>query len=199
MTAGGLQARRPLAVRDLRYSFEMLLAPLSPGKGSLHRFVGFEVAGWIREAIVQDHHDVGTETDLNVNGDFGTQKMRASVQVRLKSNAIFADIAKGTQAENLVPAAVGKDRPIPSHKLMQAAESCHGLVTGPQKKVIRVTQKNLDVKIPQLVRHHRFHGGLRTDGHEDRRLDDAVRRVQPSTPGVGLRIFGQKLELHISI
>jgi hypothetical protein len=39
-----------------------------------------------------------------------------------------------------------------------------------------------------------FDRGLRADGHEDRRFDGPVRRVQQSRAGAGVRAFGDDFE-----
>ena len=126
------------------------MTAFGPGQGSLHRSFGFEVAGGIGQAIIQNHHDVGAESRLNVDCNLRTEEMSAAVQVRLESHAVFADVAQRAQAENLISAAVGQDRPIPSHESMQSAESCDRFVSRPQEKVIGIAKQNLDIEVAQL-------------------------------------------------
>src|SRR6266850_913209 len=102
------------------------------------------MAGRVSQAVIQDHQDVRAESHLNVDRRFGTQKMCAAVQMRLKSNSVIADVTQRAEAEDLIAAAVRQYRPVPSHEFMQAAQACDGFVSGPQEEVIRIAKKNLN-------------------------------------------------------
>ena len=106
----------------------------------MHRFFGFEAACGICETIVEDHHDIRTKRGLNVNGLFWTQEVRAPIQVGLEADAVFIEIAQGTQAEYLVATAVGQDRAVPCHEAMQSSQLLDRLMSGSQKEVIRIAQ-----------------------------------------------------------
>src|SRR5262249_31029181 len=94
----------------------MPMTPVRPGQGSLHRLVCLPVACGISQTVIQDHHNVGSERCLNVYRNLRAQEVRASIQMGLKADAVFADTAKLTEAEDLVPSAVGQYRPVPTHK-----------------------------------------------------------------------------------
>src|SRR2546427_7451249 len=95
-----------------------------------------EVGSRVGEAIIQNHHDVRAKRDLNINRELGAQEMRAAVEMRLEPDAVFTDIAQRTQAEDLKSAAVGEDRPVPSHEPVEPAQTRHRLLSGPQEEVV---------------------------------------------------------------
>src|SRR4051794_8796422 len=82
------------------------------------------------------------------------------------------------KTEDLKAAAVGQQRAIPVHELVQPAEMLHRLATGPQIQVVRVAEDYAGAETPQLFGRHRLDTGLRAHGHEHRRLYRAVWRLQ---------------------
>ena len=86
------------------------------------------MGGRIRQALVEDHGDVGTEVRLDVDGALGRQQVARAVEVRLKLGALFGDGAPIGQAEDLIAAAVGQDRPVPADEPVQAAQRGDQLV-----------------------------------------------------------------------
>ena len=85
--------------------------------------------------------------------------------------------AQGAEAEYLIAAAVGEDRPVPSHESMQTTQLCDRFMTRTKEEVIGIAEKNLDLELAQLFRRHRLHRRLRADRHEDRRLNYSVSGV----------------------
>src|SRR5712691_4369015 len=81
--------------------------------------------------------------------------------------------------------------------MMEPSQTGHSLMSWSQEKVIGVAKENLDTQVPELTRHHCLYRRLCAHRHENRRLDNAVRRVQPPTSRPRLRIFGQNLEFHV--
>src|ERR1019366_9183813 len=62
-------------------------------------------------------------------------------------------------------------------------------------EVVGVGQQNGDAQIfGQVALGQAFDCGLRADGHEYRRFDDAVRRMEQSGAGAGVRAFGDDFE-----
>src|SRR5262245_15343266 len=114
------------------------MTALRPSQGAFHRPICFEMSRWVCEAVVENHEDVGAEGHLDVDGDFRAQKLSAAIEVGLKSDPVFTDVPQRTETENLITAAVGENGPIPSHELVQAAESGNRFMTRSKKKVIRV-------------------------------------------------------------
>ena len=111
-----------------------------------------------------------------------------------KTAAWSVDLARLGEAEDLEAAAVGEDRPVPVHEAVQAAQLGDQLVAGPQGEVIGVAEDDAAPASRELLGRQPLDGGLGADGHEDRRLDDAVRRVQPAPPGGAVGVPGVESE-----
>ncbi len=108
----------------------------------------------------------------------------------VKLHAFFGDLADPGEGEDLEAAAIGEDGFVPVCKLVQSAGSTHDLHARPHKEVISVSQNDLCTERLQLHGMDSFHRGLRADGHEDGRLDRAMRGVQPAAARGGFRIGG---------
>ena len=74
------------------------------------------------------------------DGGFRGEEVPAAVDVGLEGDAFVSDAAQRTHAESLVAAAVGQDRPVPAHEIVQAAGVMDALDTGPQIEVIGVAE-----------------------------------------------------------
>ena len=70
---------------------------------------------------------------------------------------------------------------------MQAAEPRDQLVARAQEQVIGVAEDDCGADRLEVAVQRRLDAALRADGHERRRLDDAVRRVEPSEPRRAIR------------
>ncbi len=131
--------------------------------------------GGILEALVENHADVASESELHVDSRLGREHMRRPVEVRLEQHPIFGNLPQGIQAEYLKATGVGQNRSRPLHELVQPAERPHRLVPRPKEEVIRVRQNDRRIDfIQQLLRRNALHRRLRPDRHKDRRRNDAV-------------------------
>ena len=81
------------------------------------------------------------------------------------------------QAEDLIPAAVGKDRALPADELMKASATCDELISRTQQQVIRVREHDLSTRVFEVAVADGLDRSLSADRHEGRRLKDAVRRL----------------------
>ena len=97
--------------------------------------------------------------------------------MRAKFDAMLLHFANFGEAENLKAAAVGEDRLFPVHKLVQSVSGADYVKAGAQIQMVCVAENDLRVHLVQFARVERLDAGLRADGHEHRRLDDAVRVV----------------------
>jgi len=176
--------------------FEVLLAALGPTQGQLHRSPRSLDVGWILGAFIESHDDVGPETDLNLHRFFGAKKVRGAVEVRAKCHAFFAHLAQLGEAENLKPAGVGQDRPIPGHETVQAAHLPNRLNAWPQIKVVSISQQNLDAKVFQHILGDALHRTQRSHRHEYGGLDLAMRRDELPGAGWAASSFNLKLDRH---
>src|SRR5688500_8684046 len=104
--------------------------------------------------------------------------MAGAVEVRLELRAFFADHSSFGEAEYLKPAAIREDRSRPANEPVEAPTARDQLVAWPEKQVIGVAKDDFRAGILEIPMQSRFHGALRPDGHERRRLDDAVRGLK---------------------
>ena len=115
--------------------------------------------------------------------------------MRLEVDAVFHNLPALGEAEDLVAAAVGEDRAVPADEPVQAAAPRDEVFSGAEVQVIGVAEDDPRAGVGEVAVRQRLHGPLRADGHEDRRLDDAVSRVQP--PAAGPAIAREQVELHV--
>ena len=112
----------------------------------------------------------------------------------LETDALLGDPAPLPQAEDLVAARVGEQRPRPAHEPVEAAEARDALVAGAQVEVVGVAEDQVGAEGEQVLLAQGLHRGLGAHGHEDRGLDDAVGRVQEAGTRARARAFGDPLE-----
>ncbi len=115
----------------------------------------------------------------------------------LKFNAVVGDFAQVRQRKNLVTAAIGQDRSVPIHEIVQAAEVFNHIQARPNEQVICVAENDLSIHLAQFAWSHSFHGALRPDWHKRRRIDHAMRCCQPTASGFRMSIGGQKFEVFL--
>ena len=68
-----------------------------------------------------------------------------------KSNALFLDLPQGGQTEHLKATGIGKDRSIPSHKLVEASALFHHLITRAQMQMVGITEFDLTANVFQIL------------------------------------------------
>src|ERR1700674_5012743 len=101
--------------------------------------------------------------------------MRRTVQVRAERHAFFVNLAQSGETENLKPARVRKDGPIPRHEPMQPAHPANRLDARPQKKMVGIREQNLDAQLFKHILRDALHRSQRSHRHKHRRLDLSVR------------------------
>jgi hypothetical protein len=143
------------------------------------------------QRLVEHHHDVASQRHLDIDGRFRRKHVPVAIEVRLKRNSPFGDLAQIAQAENLVAARVGENGARPRHEAVQPAQAADQLMTGPQEQVIGVGQQDANVQVlGQIPLSQTFDGGLRSHGHEYGRVDGSMRRVQHPGARTGLVALG---------
>src|SRR5206468_11503260 len=130
---------------------EPIAPALRPSQRPLHRLARRVELRGIRETLVEHHGDVGSEPRLNVDDALRTEEMRRAVEMRAKACAVFVDRPARGEAEHLIAAAVGEDRPIPGHEAMKSAPTRDQFVAGPQIKVVRVAEENLRSEVVEIT------------------------------------------------
>ena len=67
--------------------------------------------------------------------------------MRGKGHALFLDLAKPRKGKHLKSAAVGQDRAVPAHELVEAAHLPHHIVAGAKVQVVGVGKLDLAAEI----------------------------------------------------
>ena len=103
--------------------------------------------------------------------------------MRGKGDPFLCDFPQLRQAEHLKPAGIGKDRPVPSGKAVQAAQFGHIFIARPQMQMIGVAQHHLtmvglQIKCGQAA----FDGACRCHIHEGGRLHRAMHGFKTCAP-----------------
>jgi len=93
----------------------------------------------------------------------------------------FADLG---ETEHLKTAAIGENRLVPIHELVQPAGGGDDIKPGPDVQVIGVAKDDLSTALQQFARIHGLDAGLGADRHVNRRVHDAVRGFQFAQPGL---------------
>ena len=125
----------------------LLLAPLQPPQGALTGCLGILISGRILHAFIESHSNIAAKVGLDLHALLGPHKNTVSIKVRSKRHALFIDLTKAGQGKHLKSAAVGKNRAIPVHKLMEAAHLTHHIVTGTEMEMIGVAQLDLTAQL----------------------------------------------------
>ena len=112
-------------------------SPAAPGPAQrqFHRRPRLLFRRRIGRALVEDHRHVGVQVVLHLYRTLGRQLDGVAVDRRLEADALLAELAELGQREDLEAAAVGDQRPLPAHELVQAAELGHQLLAGVQQTV----------------------------------------------------------------
>ncbi|HTQ86824.1 MAG TPA: hypothetical protein VMI93_11475, partial [Candidatus Solibacter sp.] len=158
---------------------------LGPGQGEAHALFGAGTRGGILGALVESHADVGTESDLHVDGMFGGKEVGTSVEVGAEADAIVGDFAERAEGENLEASGVGEEGARPTDETMQAAHAPDDFVAGPQVEVIRVAEDDFGAERFKDLVGDGFDRSLRADRHEDWCLDGLMREDDLRTAAAG--------------
>ena len=158
---------------------------LRPAMGP-RRGVGDDRARRAREdRLVERDRDVRPERLLGGDRELRREPVRRAVEVAAERHAVLVHDPQVAERDDLEPARVGEDRPVPVHERVQAAEPGDALVPGPQVQVVGVGEDDRGAGLADLVGRERLDRRVGADRHELRRLDDAVGQRQRPGPGAG--------------
>ena len=101
--------------------------------------------------IIEEHGDVGSKGGLDFHGLARAEEAGRAVEVVLEVHALLGDLAQFGQREDLKAAGVGEDRAVPGHEAVQPAHFSDGFDTGPQIKVIGISEQDLDAQLFQHI------------------------------------------------
>ena len=141
-----------------------------PPQRHLHRLPHPLPLRRILRALVERHNNVRAQPDLYLHRPLRTKKVRRPIQVRPERHSLLRHLPQIAKTENLKPARVGKDRPLPRHEAVQPAHPPHHLHPRPQIKMISVPQQNPDPQLLQQILRHTLNRPQSPHRHKHRRL-----------------------------
>ena len=165
------------------------LAASCPSCRQLHGGSDIVILGRIGGAFIEAHDDVAAERFLDPDRLLRCNEVGRSVQMGAEANPLLADFPQVAEAEDLKPAAVGQDRPVPVHEPMEPSQPADQLMSRAQVKMVGIGQDDLSSGLPQLFGSHRLHRRLGTDRHENRGIYRAMGGCQRSETGGSSRVF----------
>jgi len=106
-----------------------------------------------RRADVEAHRDVRAELRLDPGDELRREARRAAVVDRAERDAFVVDGGdRVAQREDLEPARVGEDRPVPAHEGVQPAELGDQVGARAEVQVVRVAEQDPRACLAHLVR-----------------------------------------------
>ena len=172
-----------------------LIAALGPHARQLDGTLNVGARGGIARALVQLHADVGAELHGDLHVVLGRPEHVATVViVDNKAHAFVGELDGVVVAEDLETTRVGEDGAVPVHKLVQSAQLGDGVLAGTHGQVISIGKHDLGAELFDGLGRNALDVCLGAHGHEDRRLDVAVRGVQHAGTRVRRRVLGDQVE-----
>ncbi len=166
---------------------------LGPERRPAHGLLELRARHARRRADVEAHGDVGAEPLLDPRRELRREALGRAVVDGAEGDAVVVvGEQRVAEREDLEPARVGQDRPVPRHERVQAAELGDDVLAGAEVEVVGVAEQDLRAERAQLLRVDRLHRPLRPDRHERRRAHLAVRGAEDA--GARGAVAGEDLE-----
>ena len=164
-------------------------AARQPAVGEFHRLFGIIPFAGVRRTLVESHNDIGANHTLYIHHTFRGKVVFGAIDMALKRDAFFFDLAPVRQRMHLVSAAIRQDRPLPAVELMQSACFLQHLQSGPQVQVVGIAEAylRLDV-VAEFVLVYGFYRGGGADGHEYGGFDRAMVGLDEAGAGGGVGV-----------
>ena len=150
-------------------------AAVQPTVGAVHRLRGVLAVCRARTALVERHHDIGTDKTLGIHHGLWGKEQFAAINMARETHALFRHLADVGQREDLVTARIGQNGACPTLKLMQTARLIENISARTQEKMVSVAQNNLRMNIiHKVATMHALDRAYRADRHENRGQDVTV-------------------------
>ena len=120
-------------------------ASVKPPNRPFHGLVNSLVRCRRRYYIIQRHHDIGSNSILNLHGPFRRQTELFSIDVRLEGDAVLVDFIERVKRYNLEAAAVCQVVPRPLGVAMQTTKVGQHFLTRLQEEVICICELYITV------------------------------------------------------
>jgi hypothetical protein len=105
----------------------------------------------MRWTVIQAHGYISSQSLLNFNGQFRTEEVFTSVNMRSEEDSVFVQIAQPRKAENLIPTAVGENWSVPPHEFVQSPHPFNHLHSWSEAQMIGVAYDGADAKALKLI------------------------------------------------
>ena len=171
-----------------------LEGPLLPPQSRLQGTADLLSGGGGFDQVVQGHHDVHADLRLHLHHRFRGEEHGAPVQGRTEMNPLFGDLGQGGEGENLVPAAVGQNRPLPPDEVVEGSGLLDQLLSRTGGDMVEVVKDDLGPEGLQIFRGHGLHRPLGSHGHEDGSPHLSVGSLQEPRPCGGATVSVKKME-----
>ena len=139
---------------------------------ALHGFLCVLTVGGAWAALVECHHDVGTNLALDIHDVLGGEHEFASIDMGGELYTLFGHLANIGKGEDLEATRVGQYRACPPLKTVQAARFVQDVGARTQVEVVGIAQDDLCVDILfEEGALHTFDSTNRAYGHKNGGLD----------------------------
>src|SRR5882757_1125053 len=150
------------------------------------------------DTLVEHHRDVRTERELYLGGFFWRERMLRAVQVRTKTHAFVRNFSQLGETENLKASGIGKNGAVPRHEFVEASHPPDQFVARTQIKMVGIAKNDFGAKFLKRFVAQSFDGRLRTDRHEERRFNCAVRRGQAAAASSPVGMKNGEVKTHVA-
>ena len=174
---------------------ELRAAALEPPEAAIHRGARRGLVRLSFDQFVELHDQIGADVALDPHDVLGRVVVQRSVEVTAERDALFGDGAHLRQRVDLKAPRVGEHRAVPAREGVQPAERPHHQVARTEVEMEGVGEHHPSADRGDLLHREALDGAVRADGHECRRLDWAVRRLEDAGARGAVVMRGLKLEV----
>ena len=179
-----------LFVSIQRFCFvEPLEATVQPTVGQSQTLLGILIITGSRWTLVERHHDVCTDTALNVHHALWCKDVFAAVDMAPEGATLLCELADACEREHLEAAAICEDRAIPAVESVETSRGFEHSCPRPQVQVVGIAQNDLGFHLfVQVTYCNSLDAAHCAHGHEDGCLYGAVWCMEETCSGLGLCI-----------
>ncbi len=113
---------------------------LGPADGAVDGDFACGALAGVGRTLVEHHGDVRAQRILDVEAVFYVEEQLVAVEVGTEMDALVGDGAELRQREDLEASAIGQNRLVPVHELMETAGGAHDLAARAEVQVVGVAE-----------------------------------------------------------
>jgi hypothetical protein len=149
----------------------------------------------VGSAFIKTHHDVGTQSFLDLYRPFRRKKVTSTVQMGLEGYPFLTDLPGRRQTENLVTTTVREKRAMPVHESVQPSKIPYQIRPWPQPEMVGIGEQDPSAERVQIFRSKPFYRALCPYRHEHRGGHYTMCRPYLSQAGSACILFPE-VKLH---